>query len=78
MGRLQVIKALADFSLRLPESEAELKPVDTFISEAYQEIDKAVSKGVLHKNTAARRKSKLALARQKLLIRAGLYTPSTA
>ena len=67
---------MADFNLRLPEAEGDLKPVDIFISEAYQEIDKAVSKGILHKNTAARRKSKLALARQKLLIKAGLYTPA--
>ena len=73
---MQVIKALADFNLRLPESESDLKPVDGFISEAYQEIDKAVVKGILHKNTAARRKSKLAIARQKLLIKAGLYTPA--
>ena len=28
---------------------------------AYRQIDKAVSKGVLHRNTAARRKSRLAL-----------------
>ena len=47
-----------------------------FIAEAYAEIDKAVTKGILHKNTGARRKSKLALARQKLLIKAGLYQPA--
>lgn len=29
--------------------------------QAQQEIDKAVAKGLLHKNTAARRKSRLAL-----------------
>ena len=32
------------------------------ISRAYQLCDKAVSKGVLHKNTAARKKSRLVLA----------------
>lgn len=72
----KVIKALADFNLRLPESEADLSPVDVFLAEAYQEIDKAISKGILHKNTGARRKSKLALARQKLLVKAGLYNPA--
>jgi ribosomal protein S20 len=30
------------------------------LSEAYSEIDRAVKKGTLHKNTAARRKSQLA------------------
>lgn len=39
-------------------------------------IDKAVGKGVMHKNTAARRKARLAAARQNVLISAGLYTPA--
>lgn len=32
------------------------------LSKAYQLCDKAVSKGILHKNTAARKKSRLVLA----------------
>ena len=36
------------------------------ISKAYQLCDKAVSKGVLHKNTAARKKSRLTKAVNKL------------
>ena len=36
------------------------------ISKVYQLCDKAVSKGILHKNTAARRKSRLVLAIKKL------------
>ena len=36
------------------------------MSRAYQLCDKAVSKGVLHKNTAARKKSRLTLAVNKL------------
>ncbi len=36
------------------------------ISKAYQLCDKAVSKGVLHKNTAARKKSRLVLAVNKI------------
>lgn len=31
------------------------------LSAAYKELDKAVSKGILHKNTAARKKSRLSL-----------------
>ena len=36
------------------------------ISNVYKLCDKAVSKGVLHKNTAARKKSRLVLAVKKL------------
>ena len=36
------------------------------ISSVYKLCDKAVSKGVLHKNTAARKKSRLVLAIKKL------------
>ena len=39
----------------------------TALSKAYQLCDKAVSKGVLHKNTAARKKSRLTIAVNKLL-----------
>ena len=37
------------------------------LSKVYQLCDKAVSKGVLHKNTAARKKSRLTIATNKLL-----------
>jgi len=36
------------------------------LSHAYKLCDKAVSKGILHKNTAARKKSRLTLAVNKL------------
>ena len=36
------------------------------LSKTYQLCDKAVSKGILHKNTAARKKSRLTLAVKKL------------
>ena len=36
------------------------------ISRAYQLCDRAVSKGVLHKNTAARKKSRLVLAVKRI------------
>ena len=36
------------------------------ISKAYQLCDKAVSKGILHKNTAARKKSRLTIAVNKI------------
>lgn len=75
----QVLLAIAGFKgTNMPKSEEEIKPVEKLISEAYQEIDKAVSKGTLHQNTGARRKQRLALAKRKLLINANLYTPATA
>jgi len=40
--------------------------LNTALSKAYQLCDKAVSKGILHKNTAARKKSRLTLAVKKL------------
>lgn len=44
--------------------------------QATKEIDKAVQKGVLHKNTGARRKSRMAAAKRAALIKGGLYTPA--
>ena len=45
------------------EDRAEL---NALLSKVYQLCDKAVSKGILHKNTAARKKSRLTLAVKKL------------
>jgi hypothetical protein len=67
----QVFKAASTL-----ESESDVAPLERLISEAAQEIDKAASKGVLHKNTAARRKSRLAAAKRDALVRVGLYTPA--
>ena len=40
--------------------------LNTSLSKVYQLCDKAVVKGILHKNTAARKKSRLALAIKKI------------
>ena len=40
--------------------------LNSALSHAYKLCDKAVSKGILHKNTAARKKSRLTVAIQKL------------
>jgi small subunit ribosomal protein S20 len=42
------------------------KALDTAVSKVYQLCDKAVGKGILHKNTAARKKSRLTRAVNKL------------
>jgi len=43
------------------------KQLDAALSQAYKLCDKAVSKGILHKNTASRKKSRLTIAINKLL-----------
>ena len=52
--------------------------MEKLISEAFQQIDKAVSKGVIHINTGARRKSRISVAKRKLLVDAGLFQPASA
>ena len=46
------------------EDRAEL---NALLSKVYQLCDKAVSKGILHKNTAARKKSRLTKAVSKMI-----------
>ncbi len=71
----KVFTALDAYKSAPPATEADLAPVSSLISETYQVLDKAVVKGILHTNTAARRKARLAKARRNVLIAAGLYTP---
>lgn len=48
----------------------ESKDLQAALSKVYQLCDKAVGKGILHKNTAARKKSRLVLALKKLVEKA--------
>lgn len=59
------IKTAIKKVLELAKSD-DKNALDAAISRAYQLCDKAVTKGVLHKNTAARKKSRLTLAVNKL------------
>jgi small subunit ribosomal protein S20 len=61
---LQVQRAVKQDITALHEALAggDAKLIQTKLSEAYSEIDRAVKKGTLHKNTAANRKSALAHA----------------
>lgn len=47
-------------------AESDKDALNAAISNVYKLCDKAVSKGMLHKNTAARKKSRLVLAIKKL------------
>jgi hypothetical protein len=72
----QVIKVATPLMSSPPGSEEDIKPLEKLISEAYQEIDKAVVKGILHKNNAARKKARVARYKRMVLISAGLFKPS--
>jgi len=59
------IKSALKKALALAEGD-DKDALNAAVSRAYQLCDKAVSKGILHKNTAARKKSRLVLAIKKL------------
>ncbi len=47
--------------------EKDNEAISSALSETYKLCDKAVSKGILHKNTASRKKSRLTKAVNKLI-----------
>ena len=47
--------------------EKDQTAINSALSEAYKLCDKAASKGILHKNTASRKKSRLTKAVNKLM-----------
>lgn len=51
----------------LAHVEGDKKELELALSKVYQLCDKAVGKGILHKNTAARKKSRLTIAINKIL-----------
>ena len=59
------IKTAVKKALALATGE-DKNALNSAVSKVYQLCDKAVSKGILHKNTAARKKSRLVLAIKKL------------
>jgi small subunit ribosomal protein S20 len=71
--RIKKVKTLAE--LLLPSATADnVTELETLISEATKAVDKAVSKGVLHKNTGARRKSRMARAKKAVLLANNMMT----
>lgn len=59
------IKTALKKALELGKS-GDKEALATAVSKVYQLCDKAVVKGILHKNTAARKKSRLTIALKKL------------
>lgn len=71
----QVAKVAETAAKSLALDEQQVQQLEKFVSEAFQEIDKAVSKGTLHANTGARRKARVSLLKRQALIAGGLYAP---
>ena len=70
----QVLEAL-DTLKKKPDAQAEeVLTIEKLIAEAYSVIDKAVKVGTLHRNTGARRKSRLARRKKDVEIHHGWYT----
>lgn len=59
------IKTAVKKTLELAKGE-DKEALNAALSKAYQLCDKAVVKGIFHKNTAARKKSRLTLAVKKI------------
>lgn len=72
---MQVLKLAEKMLSEPPKAEADVAPMEKLIGEAYKEIDKAVVKGVLHKNNAARKKARMARYKRVVLMSAGLWVP---
>ncbi|XP_050218547.1 30S ribosomal protein S20, chloroplastic [Mercurialis annua] len=74
----KVLEAL-DGLRKKPDAQAEeVFPIEKLIADAYSVIDKAVKVGTLHRNTGARRKSRLARRKKAVEIHHGWYTPAPA
>ncbi|KAK6934228.1 Ribosomal protein S20 [Dillenia turbinata] len=74
----KVLEALEVLKKKTDPQPEEVLPVEKLIAEAYSVIDKAVTVGSLHRNTGARRKSRLARRKKAVEIHHGWYTPSPA
>jgi small subunit ribosomal protein S20 len=55
-------------------TDDDISGLESLISEATKAVDKAVARGVLHKNTGARRKARMAAYKKDLRVSKGLYT----
>ncbi|XP_039072215.1 30S ribosomal protein S20, chloroplastic-like isoform X2 [Hibiscus syriacus] len=77
--RMKKVLDALDVLRKKPEAEAkEIFPIEKLIAEAYSVIDKAVKVGTLHRNTGARRKSRLARRKKAAEMHHGWYTPAAA
>uniref|UniRef100_A0A7N0UPI1 Small ribosomal subunit protein bS20c n=1 Tax=Kalanchoe fedtschenkoi TaxID=63787 RepID=A0A7N0UPI1_KALFE len=73
----KVLEALDGLQKKTDAQPDEVLGIEKLIAEAYSAIDKAVKAGTLHRNTGARRKSRLARRKKAVEIHHGWYTPPT-
>ncbi|KAF8086151.1 hypothetical protein N665_0633s0003 [Sinapis alba] len=73
----KVLEALDGLKKKADAVPDEIVTVEKLIGEAYSAIDKAVKVRALHKNTGARRKSRLARRKKAVEIHHGWYVPAT-
>ncbi|WIA28893.1 hypothetical protein OEZ86_011417 [Tetradesmus obliquus] len=71
----KVVKMAESVTKSQALDEQQVSQLESYVSDAYGAIDKAVSKGTLHANTADRRKARVAKYKRQALIAAGLYAP---
>ncbi|PQQ12254.1 30S ribosomal protein S20 chloroplastic [Prunus yedoensis var. nudiflora] len=72
----KVLEALDVLKKKPDATPEEVLSIEKLIGEAYSIIDKAVKVGTLHRNTGARRKSRLARRKKAVEIHHGWYTPN--
>ncbi|WOK98247.1 30S ribosomal protein S20, chloroplastic [Canna indica] len=69
----KVLEALDGLQKKNDAQSEEILPIEKLIGEAYSAIDKAIKVGTLHRNTGARRKSRLARRKKADEIHHGWY-----
>ncbi|KAK8477965.1 hypothetical protein V6N13_031567 [Hibiscus sabdariffa] len=75
--RMKKVLEELDTLRKKPDAQAEeIFTIEKLIAQAYSAIDKAVKVGTLHRNTGARRKSRLARRKKAVEIHHGWYTPA--
>ncbi|KAI4388285.1 hypothetical protein MLD38_000627 [Melastoma candidum] len=74
----KVLEELDELKKKTDAQFEEILPIEKLIGEAYSVIDKAVRVGTLHRNTGARRKSRLARRKKAVEIHHGWYAPAPA
>lgn len=72
----KVVKLAGLMTASPPKTDDDIKPLELLVAEAYQEIDKAVCRGVLHKNNGARKKARVARWKRQVMFAAGMFKPS--
>ncbi|KAI7750400.1 hypothetical protein M8C21_013417, partial [Ambrosia artemisiifolia] len=69
------LETIVDRGKKTDAQPEEVIGIEKLIAEAYSVIDKAIQVGTLHKNTGARRKSRLARRKKAVEIHHGWYAP---